>query len=220
LIRIASIATALILLAGLSSSADEEQDFTKGTSFRCLAPRTEPCFTHRGRLSAQNGIAYMIWLVGTHRLVGIDQTEIPEMLSKYLSMTSPDQADVYGNFEICPLEPERPGHMRAACVTGASRLVVQDRARSRPPLRLQSTAQRAAAMTHRRRVRADRATAADAVSRAEVMPLRGGEHVVFAVHNRPVEGTRGTYRVNLRHGVGRLRSGHRHTVGVIFHDAK
>jgi hypothetical protein len=44
--------------------------------------------------------------------------------------------------------------------------------------------------------------------------------VVFAVHNRPVRGTRGTYRVNLRHGVSRLRSGHRHTVGVIFHDAK
>jgi hypothetical protein len=57
-------------------------------------------------------------------------------------------------------------------------------------------------------------------SRAEVVPLRRGDGVVFAVHNRPVPGTRGTYRVNLRHGVSRLRSGHRHTVGVIFHDAK
>jgi uncharacterized protein len=57
-------------------------------------------------------------------------------------------------------------------------------------------------------------------SRAEVVPLRRGDGVVFAVHNRPVRGTRGTYRVNLRHGVSRLRSGHRHTVGVIFHDAK
>jgi hypothetical protein len=57
-------------------------------------------------------------------------------------------------------------------------------------------------------------------SRAEVVPLRRGDGVVFAVHNRPVQGTRGTYRVNLRHGVSRLRSGHRHTVGVIFHDAK
>jgi len=56
-------------------------------------------------------------------------------------------------------------------------------------------------------------------SRAEVVPLRRGDGVVFAVHNRPVQGTRGTYRVNLRHGVSRLRSGHRHTVGVIFHDA-
>jgi hypothetical protein len=57
-------------------------------------------------------------------------------------------------------------------------------------------------------------------SRVEVVPLRRGDGVVFAVHNRPVRGTRGTYRVNLRHGVSRLRSGHRHTVGVIFHDAK
>jgi hypothetical protein len=57
-------------------------------------------------------------------------------------------------------------------------------------------------------------------SRAEVVPLRRGDAVVFAVHHRPVHGRRGTYRVNLRHGVSRLRSGHRHTVGVIFHDAK
>jgi hypothetical protein len=57
-------------------------------------------------------------------------------------------------------------------------------------------------------------------SRVEVVPLRSGDGVVFAVHNRPVQGTRGTYRVNLRHGVSRLRSGQRHTVGVIFHDAK
>ena len=57
-------------------------------------------------------------------------------------------------------------------------------------------------------------------SRAEVVPLRRGDAVVFAVHHRPVQGTRGTYRVNLRHGVSRLRSGRRHTMGIIFHDAK
>jgi hypothetical protein len=57
-------------------------------------------------------------------------------------------------------------------------------------------------------------------SRAEVVPLRQGDAAVFAVHHRPVQGTRGTYRVNLRHGVSRLRSGHRHTAGIIFHDAK
>jgi uncharacterized protein len=56
-------------------------------------------------------------------------------------------------------------------------------------------------------------------SRAEVVPLKQGDAVVFAVHNRPVQGTKGNYRVNLRHGVSRLRSGKRHTVGVIFHDA-
>jgi hypothetical protein len=57
-------------------------------------------------------------------------------------------------------------------------------------------------------------------SRAEVVPLRQGDAVAFAVHNRPVKGTKGNYRVNLRHGVSRIRSGRRHTVGIIFHDAK
>lgn len=57
-------------------------------------------------------------------------------------------------------------------------------------------------------------------SRAELVPLRRGDAAVFAVHHRPVQGTRGTYRVNMRHGVSRLRSGHRHTTGIIFHDAK
>ena len=57
-------------------------------------------------------------------------------------------------------------------------------------------------------------------SRAAVVPLRQGDGVVFAVHHRPVRGTRGTYRVALRHGVSEIRSGQRHTVGIIFHDAK
>jgi hypothetical protein len=57
-------------------------------------------------------------------------------------------------------------------------------------------------------------------SRAEVVPLGRGDGVVFAVHHRPVQGARGSYRVNLRHGVSRVRSGHRHTLGVIFHDAR
>ncbi|AOJ29486.1 MULTISPECIES: 2OG-Fe(II) oxygenase [Burkholderia] len=57
-------------------------------------------------------------------------------------------------------------------------------------------------------------------SRAEVVPLMQGDAVIFAVHGRPVQGTRGVYRVNLRHGVSRIRSGHRHTLGLIFHDAQ
>jgi hypothetical protein len=57
-------------------------------------------------------------------------------------------------------------------------------------------------------------------SRAEIVPLAQGEAVIFPVHHRPVRGTRGIYRVNMRHGVSRLRSGHRHTLGIIFHDAK
>lgn len=56
-------------------------------------------------------------------------------------------------------------------------------------------------------------------SRVEVVPLRQGEGVIFATHHRPVQGTRGVYRANLRHGVSRIRAGRRHTLGVIFHDA-
>jgi uncharacterized protein len=52
-----------------------------------------------------------------------------------------------------------------------------------------------------------------------VAPLRKGDAVVFAVNSRPMRGARGAYRVNLRHGVSRLRSGRRHTLGIIFHDA-
>jgi uncharacterized protein len=57
-------------------------------------------------------------------------------------------------------------------------------------------------------------------TRPMVVPLQQGDGVVFAVHHRPVQGTRGTYRVNLRHGVSRIRSGSRHTLGIIFHDAQ
>ena len=57
-------------------------------------------------------------------------------------------------------------------------------------------------------------------SRAMVVPLEQGDAVVFAVRERPVQGTRGAYRVNLRHGVSEVRSGLRHTAGIIFHDAQ
>jgi uncharacterized protein len=57
-------------------------------------------------------------------------------------------------------------------------------------------------------------------SRADVVPLGQGDGVIFPVRHRPVRGTRGSYRVTLRHGVSRVRSGHRHTLGIIFHDAQ
>jgi hypothetical protein len=57
-------------------------------------------------------------------------------------------------------------------------------------------------------------------SRAEVVPLGRGDGVVFAVNQRPVKGRRGYYRVTLRHGVSRIRSGERHVLGLIFHDAE
>jgi hypothetical protein len=57
-------------------------------------------------------------------------------------------------------------------------------------------------------------------SRVEVVPLASGDGVVFAVNDRPVRGIRGDYRVHMRHGVSTIRRGHRHTLGIIFHDAK
>jgi hypothetical protein len=57
-------------------------------------------------------------------------------------------------------------------------------------------------------------------SRASVIPLRRGDAVVFAVRYRPVRGAKGSYRVNLRHGVSAVSSGNRYTLGIIFHDAK
>jgi uncharacterized protein len=57
-------------------------------------------------------------------------------------------------------------------------------------------------------------------SRVEVVPLRQGDAVAFAVHHRPAQGTRGAYRVNLKHGVSRIHRGHRNTLGIIFHDAE
>jgi hypothetical protein len=56
-------------------------------------------------------------------------------------------------------------------------------------------------------------------SRAQVVPIEAGEAVIFAVNHRPVEGTRGTYRVAMRHGVSQLREGRRHALGIILHDA-
>ncbi len=57
-------------------------------------------------------------------------------------------------------------------------------------------------------------------SRAEVVPLSQGEGVIFAVNQRPMRGSRGYYRVAMRHGVSRLRAGRRYTLGLIFHDSK
>jgi hypothetical protein len=83
-------------------------------------------------------MAQTIWLIGTKRVVAVDNA-MPEMLLKYLDMASPEHSDVYGTYEICPLERDRPEYMRRVCVSSASSLVVQDRDRTRPPVRLLPT---------------------------------------------------------------------------------
>jgi Oxygenase, catalysing oxidative methylation of damaged DNA len=104
-------------------------------------------------------------------------------------------AELNRYMRICPSQG-RP--TRLACVSGAADQDDQQRSN----------------LKARREARRPRVQ-----SRPEVVSLRQGDAVVFAVHHRPVQGTRGVYRVNLRHGVSRLRSGHRHTIGIIFHDA-
>jgi hypothetical protein len=120
----------LFLLSAQSVSA---------ATWQCLEKPVEPCFRHHGRLSSQNGIALKIWLIGTTRVVGVHSTETPSIIEKYLDMASPNHSYIYGDFDICPLTPDRPGHMRSVCVAGAERVVVQDTQRARPAFRLLST---------------------------------------------------------------------------------
>jgi hypothetical protein len=104
----------------------------------CPRPPIGPCFTQRGRLSGQNGIPHLIWLVGTKRIVAVDN-EVPGMLLNYLDMTSAEHSDIHGDYDMCPVEHDRPAHMRRVCVSGANRLVAQDRDRTHPAVRLLAT---------------------------------------------------------------------------------
>jgi hypothetical protein len=107
----------------------------------CPNKPVEPCFKHHGRLSSQNGISLKIWLIGSTRVVGLDNDvdQLPSWIGKYLEMTSPDHSYIYGDFDICPTEPDTPGHLRQVCLAGAERLMVQPLRRARPPFRLLST---------------------------------------------------------------------------------
>jgi len=110
-----------------------------GADWRCNVQPVESCFNHHGRLSSQNGITLTIWLIGTSRIVNVDKTEVPSFLDKYLDLTLPNHSYVYGDFTVCPLAEDRPGHMRPVCVTDAQKLVVQNLADSRKTFRLLST---------------------------------------------------------------------------------
>jgi hypothetical protein len=110
-------------------------------SWKCQAQPVETCAKRHGRLSSQNGVALKIWLTGTTRMVGLenDFEDLPQLVQKYLDMTSANHSNIFGDFDICPLEPDTPGHLRRACVVGAEKLVVQPLRSSRPPFRLLST---------------------------------------------------------------------------------
>jgi hypothetical protein len=109
--------------------------------WKCQAQPVEACAKRHGRLSSQNGIALKIWLVGTTRMVGLENgvEDLPPLLQKYLEMTSANHSYIFGDFDICPVEPDPPGHLSRVCVAGAQNLVVQPLRRSAPPFRLLST---------------------------------------------------------------------------------
>jgi hypothetical protein len=132
-VRSAAMAVSLWLATGAAQ--------TQSAFWQCRARPIEPCVIQHGRLSSQNGIALKIWLIGTMRMVGLenDVDDLPPLVRKYLDMTSPDHSYIYGDFSICPLEPDVPGHLRRVCVTGAERLVVQRVDGSGPAFRLVST---------------------------------------------------------------------------------
>jgi len=107
----------------------------------CATPPVEPCAKRHGRLSSQNGIPLRLWLIGTTRVVALENNvdALPSEINRYLDMTSDDHSYIFGDFVVCPLAPYTPGQMGRACVTDAERLVVQPLRRPRPPFRILST---------------------------------------------------------------------------------
>jgi hypothetical protein len=128
-----SIATTTAILIALPMQS------TAANGWACLGKPIEPCVKRHARLSSQNGIPFRLWLIGTSRVMRIDDTEMPDTVQRYLNMTSEDHSYIYGDFEVCPLEADQPGHIRSACVRSADRLVIQPLRRSVPPFRLGST---------------------------------------------------------------------------------
>jgi hypothetical protein len=108
----------------------------------CRRLPVEPCVVRHGRFSTQNGIAQILWLIGTTRRVDVtnELTDfLPSGARKYIELTSPDHSYIFGDFTICPIEPDVAGRIRDVCVTAAKNLVVQRVDGSRPPFRIRST---------------------------------------------------------------------------------
>ena len=114
--------TAIAVVVGLSAAEGLAQQPVK-----CRRQPIEPCVKRHGRLSTQNGISPRIWLVGTKRMVHPENTDdfLPEAALRYTQMTSDDHSYIFGDFTICPVEPDLPGHLRGVCVTTAETHVIQ-----------------------------------------------------------------------------------------------
>ena len=110
-------------------------------SLQTAAKPAFPCFKHHGRLmGGLNGITTRLWLIGTNLVLAVDGgVTLPEDANKYFDAASPDFSWIYGDFEICPVEPDVPGQARRVEVNGFEKLVVQNLKGSRPPFRLLST---------------------------------------------------------------------------------
>lgn len=137
-VTIAKLASCWLVLntAGIAGQTPDSK------LLKCPKPPVEPCSIRHGRFSTQNGITQTIWLVGTTRRLDVENgadTFFPAGVLKYLEMTSPNHSYVFGDFTVCPLEPERPGFMRTVCVADAKNLVVQNHMNLWPPFRVQST---------------------------------------------------------------------------------
>lgn len=110
-------------------------------SLTCSTPPVEPCVKRHGRLSSQNGITVRLWLIGTKRVVFPSNLPdaLPSEIGKYLELTSDAHSYIFGDFIVCPLEPDTPGRMRQVCVTAVEKLVIQPHNRPGHSFQLAST---------------------------------------------------------------------------------
>jgi hypothetical protein len=117
------VTTGLALLGlialGATALADEHR--------RCKGSPTivEECFVAHGRIIVTNGIPYRLWVIGTRRVLALDEVprEVDDLLALGEKEGKPMSISVFGDYEVCPLEIDRPGWMRAVCIESASHLV-------------------------------------------------------------------------------------------------
>jgi hypothetical protein len=135
----ARIAACWLSLSAVGLSAGQ---LAERQARNCPTAPVAPCAVVHGRFSTQNGIPQTVWVIGTRRRLSV-ANEAKNFFSarvlKYLELTSPDHSYVFGDFTVCPIEADVPGHMRAVCVADAKNLVVQNAVILWPPFRVKST---------------------------------------------------------------------------------